>query len=98
MTNLRLKPKYAHAVAEVVFPPKTNLTRETAFPYYEKLKNFLGFMIESDPPAWWGDGKDRRDLFQEKGFHHPVRWKPNLPTGWRRLQFDEFCVWYGIKI
>jgi hypothetical protein len=98
VTELRLKPGYAHAVAEKVKPPKTRLTAETAFPIYEKLKEFLRIEINSQCPAWWQDGKHKRDLFYRSGHHHRVRWAPKDEKGWRKLNFDEFCIWYGIKI
>lgn len=51
-----------------------------------------------------------RSLFLPRGNHHSVRWMPQLkitteptPPGWaspevhwRRLNFAEFCAWYGL--
>jgi len=96
MTFLRTKPRYDHSYAAA--PPKTTLTpmQDKALQVYRKLKPFLAIQEYLLCPAEGWDQRQRRDLFQPNGFHFRVEWRPNLTKGWRRLKFDEFCVWYGI--
>ena len=95
---LNWKPDYSHRYA--VHPPKTSLNPETAFPGYNKLKNFWAIEEYTNCPAGgWGDGKFiHRHLFRSDGFHHAVRWMPNIKKGWRRLNYEEFLAWYGIPV
>ena len=92
------KPCYQHSRTKP--PPKTNLTMETAADVYQKLKKFLGVKEKSlCPAAGWPETRNKdfhRHLFQKNGFHHAVRWMPNLKEGWRRMLYIEFCCWYGI--
>ena len=95
MTDLCLHPAYSHRWIQ--FAPKTILTADTAKPVYDKLRPFLAIKIHSEcPAAGWPKKRYARDLFAKNGFHHPVRWMSIVGDNWRRLYFDEFCVWYGI--
>ena len=96
---LSWKPMYNHVYIQE--PPKSILTFQTAFEVYEKLKNFIGMRIDTFCPAeGWPKSKNEgchRHLFTADGFHHAVRGMPNLKKGWRRLDYEEFCDWYGLK-
>jgi len=98
MIELKSTPSYCHRHA--IKPLKTRLTIETAGDVYRRLRPFLALPIRPlDPAAGWDKNEDEnsRSLFQENGFHHPVRWTPRLKRGWRRLTYIEFCNFYGIN-
>ena len=96
MTDLRLHPNYSHAHQRTA--PPTTLTALTASEAYEKLRPYLAMKLCSDNPASWPEDRCGRDLFHKNGQHHSVRWLPKINSYWRRLNYDEFCVWYGIQI
>lgn len=91
--QLHWKPGYNHS--RVKTPPDTQLTVETAYPVYVKLKPFLAREKEALPPAV-GWERSSRHLFEHNGWHYAVEWKPRIETGWVRLTYQEFCLWYGI--
>ena len=97
MTELRLRPGYTHRYQQNA--PRTVLTFETAFPVYEKLRNHIVIAIDCEcPAAGWDriNDNNHRHLFRPNGFHHKVMFSEHLPKGYRRLDYDEFLVWYGI--
>ena len=110
VTKLRWSPDYGHD--KTTPPPHTRLTCETAEVAYNKLRGYLGLCLDIEAPAGGWDRTKKfekiphvrlgffreRHLFYSNGFHHKVCWMPFLKEGWRRLQYDEFCRWYGIPI
>lgn len=94
---LNYKPNYPHRY--VLAPPKTDLTMQTAKEVYDKLIHYWAVKEYVNAPGegWPRNGPIHRHLFRHDGFHHAVRWKPDLPEGWRRMTYEEFCNWYGLS-
>jgi hypothetical protein len=96
------RPKYSHF--RVIEPPKSKLTLATAFEAYQKLKDYLAIQkrILCPSEGWVTDRRsvrymNERHLFRFDGFHWKVEWKPKLEEGWERLDYESFCLWYGLK-
>lgn len=94
---VRLSPAYAHLRAVPAPPSRLRSSSPDTAAAYRKLYPLLAIRIAPLCPAeGWGE-RYARDLFERGGFHYPVRWRPHLDEGWRRLTFGEFCVWYGLE-
>jgi hypothetical protein len=97
---IHLSPSYSHMNYLNQVPTKSNLNSETAFPAYEKLRNNIAISLGIYCPAeGWDEKRPRRDLFRKDGFHWKVQWVPRIDLAReRQLTYEEFCVWYGIKL
>ena len=79
---------------------RTQLTFETAVPFYNKMRPFLGMALYS--PSCVPDDKSAIPIpfHHEKGLGYSMymEWMPTLVSGYRRPSYYEWCHWYGIEV
>lgn len=94
----RPKPLQCKAtLISVAYKEYCHITESKALYLYTKLGHFLAIATDCSH-LHLADGPGLYHANQALPGFHRVAWKPQLAEYWRRLSFNEFLEYYGLKI
>ena len=74
---------------------KSELTFETALPYYEKLVKYIAIDMGAN---WATFGSNIGVISKRNSRSYQIKWMPKLREGYLRPSYRLFCIAYGIKV